>query len=105
MFTRLSFLTLAMVGIAGVAHAQSASAPAATMQSSGSYQSSGAAAGVPMQPRGSERYQAMTSDGVTHPVAMTDEYGFKYDAKGDRLDARGHIIAPPVTPPGGRALK
>ncbi len=88
MFIRLSFLTLAMAGIAGIAHAQSNAAPAATMQSSGS-----------------ERYQAMTSDSATHPVAITDEYGFKYDAQGDRLDPRGHVIAPPMTPPGGRALK
>lgn len=26
--------------------------------------------------------------------AMTDEYGFKYDSRGNRLDSRGNIISP-----------
>jgi hypothetical protein len=43
--------------------------------------------------------------GGHHQVAITDEYGFKYDAQGDRLDASGHIIAPPVTPPGVSAIQ
>ncbi len=94
MITRLSFLTLAMVGIAGIAHAQSTSAPA--------YSSPGSAT---MQSNGNERYQAMMGDESPNAVALTDEYGFKYNSRGDRLDARGHIIAPPVTPPGARALK
>ena len=33
-----------------------------------------------------------------HPVAPKDEYGFRYDAQGDRFNAQGYIIAPPVTP-------
>ncbi len=41
----------------------------------------------------------------SHPVAFKDEYGFRYDAQGDRLDARGHVMAPPVTPPGAGALR
>ena len=40
-----------------------------------------------------------------HPVAFKDEYGFRYDAQGDRLDASGHVTAPPVTPPGTPALR
>jgi hypothetical protein len=40
-----------------------------------------------------------------HQVAITDEYGFRYNAQGDRLDASGHIIAPPVTPPGVAAIQ
>ena len=40
-----------------------------------------------------------------HAVAFTDEYGFRYDAQGDRLDARGYVMAPPVTPPGVAALR
>jgi hypothetical protein len=47
---------------------------------------------------GPDRYQAQAvSDEPTrgpHRVAMTDEYGFKYDARGDRLDARGYLISP-----------
>jgi hypothetical protein len=26
-----------------------------------------------------------------------DEYGFRYDAQGNRIDARGRIIAPPMS--------
>jgi hypothetical protein len=38
-------------------------------------------------------------------VALVDEYGFRYDARGDRLNAEGCIIAPPHTPPGARAIQ
>lgn len=41
----------------------------------------------------------------SHPAAMKDEYGFRYDAQGDRLDASGHVTSPPVTPPGTPALR
>jgi len=40
-----------------------------------------------------------------HPATMKDEYGFRYDAQGDRLDASGHVMPPPVTPPGTPALR
>ena len=30
----------------------------------------------------------------SHGVAITDEYGFKYDSCGDRLNARGNVISP-----------
>jgi hypothetical protein len=90
MFTRLSFLTLALVGVAGIAHAQyTNNAPRTQAMPAG----------------GNDRYQAMMGDDATYPVAITDEYGFRYNARGDRLNARGHIIPPPVTPPGARALK
>ena len=29
-----------------------------------------------------------------HQVAITDEYGFKYDGCGDQLNARGNVISP-----------
>ena len=91
MIIRLSFLTLALVGIAGIAHAQS------------SYSNN---AQRPVDARMSGQYQAMMGDdSSTYPVAITDEYGFKYNARGDRLDGRGHIIAPPVTPPGAAAYQ
>ena len=41
----------------------------------------------------------------THEATIKDEYGFRYDSRGDRLDASGHVIAPPVTPPGTPALR
>jgi hypothetical protein len=36
---------------------------------------------------------------------MRDEYGNHYHSRGDRIDRSGRIIAPPVTPPGARALR
>lgn len=29
-----------------------------------------------------------------HPVAFKDEFGFRYDSMGNRLDARGYVISP-----------
>lgn len=29
-------------------------------------------------------------------TALTDEYGFRYDSQGNRLDARGNIMSPHV---------
>jgi hypothetical protein len=29
-----------------------------------------------------------------HHIAITDEYGFKYDSRGNRLDANGYVISP-----------
>jgi hypothetical protein len=29
---------------------------------------------------------------VRHRVALTDEFGFKYDSRGDRLDANGFVM-------------
>ncbi len=84
---RLIVLTLAAVaGIASVANAQTYD---------------------PSITRG-ERREDMREDrrmNEQHPTAMKDEYGFRYDSKGDRLDGRGYVTAPPVTPPGTPALR
>ena len=32
-----------------------------------------------------------------HPVAFRDEFGFRYDAQGNRLDARGYVMAAPFS--------
>lgn len=85
MLTRLSLLTLAMTGIASVAYAQSMASPA-----------------EPAQPQMS---QAMPSGSGRHSVAITDEYGFHYDSMGNRLNAAGHVIAPPHTPSGARIIQ
>jgi hypothetical protein len=50
--------------------------------------------------RREERYM-----NTPHEVAIKDEYGFRYDSRGDRLDASGHVMPPPVTPPGTPALR
>lgn len=76
----------AIAGLAGVANAQS--------------YDSGMTPGERREDRREERY--MNSP---HEVAIKDEYGFRYDSRGDRLDASGHVIAPPVTPPGTPALR
>jgi|EndMetStandDraft_6_1072998.scaffolds.fasta_scaffold177669_1 hypothetical protein len=33
-------------------------------------------------------------------MAITDEYGFRCNARGNRLNTAGHVIAPPRTLPG-----
>ena len=38
--------------------------------------------------------QAMPMQSGPHRTAFRDEYGFRYDAQGNRLDARGNIISP-----------
>src|SRR5580700_6860038 len=37
---------------------------------------------------------AMPMQNGPHQTAFRDEYGFRYDAQGNRLDARGNIISP-----------
>jgi hypothetical protein len=38
--------------------------------------------------------QAMPMQSGPHQAAFKDEYGFRYDAQGNRLDARGNVISP-----------
>jgi hypothetical protein len=38
--------------------------------------------------------QAMPMQSGPHQTAFRDEYGFRYDAQGNRLDARGYVISP-----------
>jgi hypothetical protein len=89
MTTRLAFLTLALLGVAGLAQAQT----------------TGSGVAYPNAPTEDRIQQAMGEGLCGHRVAMTDEYGFRYDGRGDRLNARGCVIAPPVTPPGARAIQ
>jgi hypothetical protein len=84
---RLMVLTLAaFAGIASIANAQTYD---------------------PSMTRGERREEMREERRMesTHPTAFKDEYGFRYDAQGDRLDASGHVMAPPVTPPGAAALR
>jgi len=37
--------------------------------------------------------------------SFKDECGFRYNTRGDRIDARGRVLPPPVTPPNGRSCK
>lgn len=97
MMTRLSLLTLAFAGVAGLAQAQTyAPAPAPV------YVQRSMSAGD----QGYYRSQAMTMDsGMRFQAAITDEYGMRYNSRGDRLDAQGRIMPPPVTPPGVAAYR
>jgi hypothetical protein len=40
--------------------------------------------------------EPMPPDRGPHQVAFRDEYGFRYDADGNRLDARGNVMSPHV---------
>jgi hypothetical protein len=58
------------------------------------------------QPEGSmasgyHHQQAMApAEDSAHAVAFKDEYGFRYDARGDRLDRHGHVMSPHDPSPG-----
>lgn len=75
MIKRMAILTIALIGVAGMAQAQS------------------------------HEMQAMAHTcGAPKKVAMKDEYGFRYDSRGDRLNAQGCVIAPPHMIPGAKVL-
>ena len=85
---RLSLLSLALIGVAGVASAQMIASP--PQPSPGDYQRE--APGLqPAQPQQAE--MNWQSNRCGHSVAMRDEYGFRYDARGHRLNARGCVIS------------
>jgi hypothetical protein len=82
---RPAFLTAALIVTAGAAQAQPSASPNAPMPNQAQY-------GGPM-------------GGCGHTATIKDEYGFRYDSAGNRLNGHGCVIAPPVTPPGARALQ
>ena len=59
----------------------------------------------PYQPMQNQAQMSSDMGGCGHAVSITDEYGFRYDSMGNRLNGRGCVIAPPVTPPGARAIQ
>lgn len=105
--TRLPLVGLAaLIGFAGVAHAQSAPpldpygrpyVGASNWQPSpGDYRRE--APGPQPADGYMSREQAMAPmdrmDRPSHATAFTDEYGFKYDARGNRIDRYGHVMSP-----------
>jgi len=76
----LSVLALAALSVAGVAQAQTGSGQQMTNQ--------------PTQAQASMPRAA--PDG-----SFTDECGFRYNSRGDRIDARGRVLPPPVSSPSG----
>jgi len=96
---RHSLLTLALIGVTGVASAQTAPNVVASppQASPGDYQQQapGPQPGNPM-----DQQAQMTSSGACgHVASIRDEYGFRYDAQGNRLNAQGCVIAPPISRP------
>jgi hypothetical protein len=77
----MSVLALAAIGVAGAVEAQT----------TGQYP----ARQMPNPPS-----QALTKapDG-----SFRDECGFRYNSRGDRIDERGRVLPPPMTPPNGRS--
>ena len=98
MKTRLAVLTLALVAVAGVAHAQSGPVLITNgpQVSPGDYtrQRPG------LQPLDSRSVIASPVRGsVQHGTAFKDEYGFRYDERSDRIDAAGRRISPHTMTP------
>ena len=95
---RSSLLTLALISVAGVASAQTQQVITSPPQPSpGDYQrqAPGPQPGNPMD----QQAQMMSSSACDHQEAMRDEYGFRYDAQGNRLNARGCVIPAPISKP------
>jgi hypothetical protein len=91
MMKRMAILTIALIGVAGMAHAQSMSTTPAPMP-----------AGIAGH---SHEMQAMARTcSEPRKAAMKDEYGFRYDSRGDRLNALGCVIAPPHMIRGAKVL-
>lgn len=110
---RYTLLALALVGTAGAAYAQAPLDPygkpyvmSPPQPSPGDY-ARAPTGPQPMnqqpmdqQPMDQEQAEApLPSGGGVHPEAFRDEFGFRYDAKGNRIDAHGHLISPHSTTP------
>jgi len=91
MLKRMAILTIALIGVAGMAQAQSMSTAPVPLPAAKAGQS--------------HEMQAMART-CSEPkmAAMKDEYGFRYDSRGDRLNAHGCVIAPPHMIPGAKVL-
>ncbi len=106
--TRFTLLTIALISTAGLAQAQPANTPldpnGRPFISSGPQPSPGDP-GTAAAPRTApSQNQAMMGDQRSQQ-ALKDEYGFRYNERGDRIDAQGRIMPPPETPPGTPALR
>jgi len=96
---RYSLIALALIGIAGAAAAQPVQHVIVTLPSQpspGDYQRE-----APGQQPMDEQAQATSPyrGTVRHREAFRDEYGFRYDARGNRLNAQGYVISPHTTTP------
>ena len=101
---RHSLLALAVIGVAGVASAQTNVAPmpghviiaSPPQPSPGDYtrQAPG------LQPPDQQAEMTSSWRGrCGHQETMRDEYGFRYDSRGHRLNAQGCVISPHTITP------
>ena len=105
MMTRLAVLAIALMGVAGVAQAQSGPlrdpngrpyVTSSPQPSAGDYTRERPG----LQPPDQQAQTVSPGHGsVQHDTTFKDEYGFRYDARGDRIDARGRTISPHTTTP------
>jgi hypothetical protein len=100
---RYTLLALALVGAAGAAQAQAPLDPngrpyvsSAPQPSPGDYTRERPG----LQPQDEQAQAVSPYRGQRrHDAAMKDEYGFRYDEKGHRIDATGRHISPKTTTP------
>ena len=92
---RTTMLALALIGAAGAANAQYViSSP--PQPSPGDY----ARERPGLQPMDQQAQAVSPYHGRrVHEEAFRDEYGFRYDARGNRIDGGGHRISPHTTTP------
>ena len=94
---RSTLLALALLGVAGSAYAQTHYIIDSPPQPSpGDYTRERPG----LQPMDEQAQAVSPYHGRrVHEQAFRDEYGFRYDARGNRIDARGHRISPHTTTP------
>ena len=93
---RLSLLTLAVIGIAGMANAQNVIVTSPPQPSPGDYTREAPG----LQPPDQQAEMSSPWRGrCGHQEAMRDEYGFRYDGRGHRIDAQGCVISPHTITP------
>jgi hypothetical protein len=106
---RTTLLALALVGAAGAAHAQTYQRYDMARDPYGKPFVGGPAQPSPGDytqqapgPQPMDQQATATSPyhgNRVHEQAFRDEYGFRYDARGNRIDSGGHRISPHTTTP------
>jgi hypothetical protein len=97
---RHSLLALALIGVAGVAYAQTMNQNVISsppQPSPGDYQRQ--APGLQPADQQAQMAPSYGAGGCGYQEAMKDEYGFRYDAQGNRLNRQGCVISPQTKTP------
>jgi hypothetical protein len=106
---RTTLLALALVGAAAAAHAQTYQRYDMARDPYGRPFVGGPAQPGPgdytqeapgLQPMDQQAQAVSPYHGVRqHRESFRDEYGFRYDSRGNRIDSAGHVISPHTTTP------